>query len=113
MQTNLLHLIFIAGLALVLTACQNAEPNSKSNLVKEGRALVSENCLSCHSLSPSIVSPRSDAPALSTVLSAYNSESLTDDFREGIHVGHPDMPDFDFGPKGTDALIAYLKSIQE
>ena len=28
-------------------------------------------------------------------------------------MGHPDMPDFEFGPKGTDEVVAYLKSIQD
>jgi hypothetical protein len=28
-------------------------------------------------------------------------------------VGHPDMPQFHFGPLGADVLLTYLKSIQE
>ena len=41
-----------------------------------------------------------------------DAEALADDFREHIHVGHPDMPDFDFSPVEVDAVLAYLTSTQ-
>ncbi len=99
----------------MLAACSQptTAPDTQTEpMIAEGKVLVAENCLSCHVLSPDSAPIRADAPPLSQVLGNYNSESLADDFREGIHVGHPDMPDFDFGPRGTDAVIAYLKSIQ-
>lgn len=101
---------------LSLMACQakdNSIPSQETLQIAEGLSIVQTNCASCHSIGLSGDSSRADAPPLRTVLENYNAESLTDDFREHIHVGHPDMPDFDFGPKATDDLIAYLKSIQE
>jgi len=102
----------ILGAFLALSACQNQAEKSSDYLVEEGQKLVAENCLSCHVLSSGSESPYEGAPALSSVLTDINKTSLADDFREGIHVGHADMPDFDFGPEGTDAVLAYLKSIQ-
>ena len=37
---------------------------------------------------------------------------LEEELIAGIRVAHP-MPEFQFNPQGTDALIAYLRSIQE
>ena len=84
-----------------------------SAMITSGQALAEQLCSSCHTISESGESPRNDAPPLRTVLANYDSEALGDDFREHIHVGHPDMPDFDFSVKETDAILAFLKSIQE
>ena len=107
--------LLILCLLLPFAACQSQEtltPPGEAAQIAEGFAIVQANCESCHAIGATGESTRSDAPPLRTVLTNYNAESLADDFREHIHVGHPDMPDFDFGPKGTDEVIAYLKSIQ-
>ena len=109
--------LFILNLmicGLIMSACNKVDKETppRSPQVLEGQALVAENCIVCHSVNSSESSPRDGAPTLDRVLENYNSESLADDFREGIHVGHPDMPDFDFGAKGTDEIVAYLISIQ-
>lgn len=89
-----------------------SDPEIQAGLVADGFAIVEENCTTCHAIGASGESPRYDAPPLRTVLKDRDREALSDDFREGIHVGADDMPDFDFGPLGTDAVIAYLASIQ-
>ncbi len=38
-------------------------------------------------------------------------ENLEEALGEGMIVGHPDMPQFRFGPSEVGALIAYLKSL--
>lgn len=88
------------------------EAEVQAGLVADGLAIVEENCTTCHAIGATGESPRYDAPPLRTVLKDRDREALSDDFREGIHVGADDMPDFDFGPLGTDAVIAYLTSIQ-
>ncbi|MEL7546961.1 MAG: cytochrome c [Pseudomonadota bacterium] len=105
--------------ALSLAAC-SADPASdtvapdtfESELVASGRDIVDAQCAACHAVGLTGTSPRGDAPPLRLVLARYSADALADEFREGIHVGHPDMPDFDFGPLGTDAVITYLQSIQ-
>lgn len=80
--------------------------------IADGRVIAETHCAICHGLDqdPPL---RTDAPPLRHVLSLYSPESLAEDFRAGIHVGHEDMPDFVFGDLGMDVLLAYLVSIQE
>lgn len=113
----------VAGLILTLAACSQDDaptgdgatgmPQADAALIADGQAIAQAQCAGCHAIGASGESPRTDAPALRHVLDDYAPEALAEDFREHIHVGHPDMPDFDFGTRGTDALLAYLVSIQE
>ncbi len=120
--------IFGALSALTLVACGRSDdpeaansPSSQSViddysdpvLIADGRAIVQDQCLQCHTDEADGESPWADAPSLRTVLASYDTEALETDFREGIHVGHPDMPDFNFDPLGAHALLAYLISIQD
>lgn len=102
--------------AVGLAACQTpAAPNEDfdSNLVGMGQSLAEVNCAACHAVGVTGPSAHPDAPPLRTVLSFYNAQALSDDFREHIHVGYDDMPDFEFTVKETEALLAYIKAIQE
>lgn len=80
--------------------------------IADGREIAQNLCSICHGLDQDD-SLRADAPPLRYVLSIYRPESLAEDFRSGIHVGHEDMPDFVFGDLGMDVLLSYLVSIQE
>lgn len=91
---------------------QSAEMDEAA-LIENGREIVEMQCAFCHAVRPGTASPRADAPSLTMVLEDYDPDALADDFREGIHVGHPDMPDFNLGPIGTDSVLAYLVSIRE
>ncbi|NNE57916.1 MAG: cytochrome c [Hellea sp.] len=114
---NISPKFFIAFLAiLTLAACSQTtskDKGYKTPLEKYGQEIVAQNCLSCHvALKSDRRSPHPEAPPLSELKDRYNFESLTDDFREHIHVGNANMPDFNFNVKESDALVAYLKSIQ-
>ena len=80
--------------------------------IADGRVIAVDTCSNCHGIDkgPNV---RPDAPPLRYVLSIYPPESLAEDFRAGIHVGHEDMPDFVFGDLGMDVLLSYLITIQE
>jgi len=80
--------------------------------IADGREIAVHQCSNCHGLD-SAASLRPEAPPLRYVLSIYPAASLAEDFRNGIHVGHEDMPDFVFGDLGMDVLLSYLVSIQE
>lgn len=119
----------LAGLAVIgLAACNAPQGTAGSeaagddpamavyddpDMIENGREIAETQCATCHAVGANGESPRTDAPPLRTVLADYDPDALAEDFREGIHVGHPDMPDFDFGPIGTDSILAYLLSIQE
>jgi mono/diheme cytochrome c family protein len=83
-----------------------------AEIIADGREIAVTNCATCHGLDGD-ASPRADAPPLRHVLSILPPESLAEDFRAGIHVGHEDMPAFEFGDMGMDVLLSYLVSIQE
>ena len=83
-----------------------------SEEVELGRQIASSQCADCHGIDKENAR-RTDAPALRYVLSDYDGDALAEDFRDGLKVGHPEMPQFQFGPKSTDLLLSYLMSIQE
>ena len=108
------------SLAMSITGCKESPPAEilpdnafDVSFLEDGKLITETQCLVCHSLDRSEDSPRADAPPLSTVLANYNPDMLADDFREHVHVGHPDMPDFNFNVKQTEGLLAYLSSIQD
>ena len=106
-------MIGISGCKQAAAPDSSSENTFDASFLEDGKRITETQCLVCHSVDGSKQSPRSDAPPLSTVLASYNPNMLADDFREHVHVGHPDMPDFDFNVKQTEGLLAYLSSIQE
>jgi mono/diheme cytochrome c family protein len=84
----------------------------QESLVEDGRDIAEAQCASCHAVGPYGESPNANAPAFRVVLSRYNADVLQEELIAGIQVAHP-MPAFQFNPQGTDALIAYLQSIQQ
>lgn len=115
--------LFVIMGALGLVGCGSQDDSTQNQtdtfelsqfeMIESGREIVEMQCATCHATGADDESPRSDAPPLRLVLANYAPEALADDFRELVHVGHPDMPDFDFGPIGTDHVLAYLVSIQD
>lgn len=101
----------VAAPAVTDTAAALGLPTDPDSLA-DGRSIAADNCASCHGLDQDD-SQRPDAPPLRRVLSLHDPESLAEDFRNGIHVGHEDMPEFVFGDLGMDMLLSYLISIQE
>lgn len=127
--------LLIALLPLALAACKNEEaatPEPEAVAVEtspeeapmgvtgvpldqeiaEGREIASHQCANCHGLDKEDAL-RADAPALRYVLANFDGETLKENFEAGLKVGHPDMPDFVFGPLGAEVLLSYLESVQE
>lgn len=105
-------------LALALGACaaQSApepalEP-TQAELARDGRDIAEAQCAACHAVGEYGESPVAEARPLRQVLARYRADVLEDELIAGIQVTHQ-MPDFQFNPQGADALIAYLRSIQE
>lgn len=101
---------------LLLVGCAAApvpavEPSDEAR-ASDGRDIAEAECASCHAVGPYGASPNAEAPPFRTVLSRYSADVLEEELIAGIQVAHP-MPEFQFNPQGTDALIAYLQSIQE
>jgi len=93
-------------------AIQTSPGDLLADKIERGRAIASRECASCHGLDNE-EAEWPDAPALRHMLADYDSETLNEDFRQSVRVGHPGMPQFLYGPKTADLLVSYLVSIQE
>lgn len=104
--------LIVAGCAVDGNSSEGAVEPSRQALVADGREIAEAQCAACHAVGPYGASPNVAAPPLRIVLSRYSADVLEQELIEGIRVAHP-MPEFQFNPQGTDALIAYLQSIQQ
>ena len=89
------------------------QPAAAADDLKRGEALLARHCGSCHAVGRTGDNPQKDAPALRTLGTRYPVESLEEALGEGVMSGHPDMPEYKFDADDVDAIIAYLKSIQQ
>ncbi|HZP09669.1 cytochrome c [Methyloceanibacter sp.] len=86
---------------------------AEKDLTDKGRMLVEKNCARCHAIGKEGASAHPEAPPFRTLSSRYPIDDLAESLAEGIVSGHPDMPIFVFGPTDVEAIITYLKSIQD
>lgn len=99
--------------ALALAGCSKEPANTQQlELAEAGRVIAEQNCAGCHSIASTGASPNTAAPPLRIALQDFDIEALAIDFREHIEIGSNEMPEFDFGTKGTDALMAYLLTLE-
>lgn len=114
--------LFAVFTALILVSCASHEPASApaavsaatevDELAASGRDIAEAQCAACHSIGEYGASPNPNAPVFRTILQRYRADVLEQELIEGVRVSHP-MPEFQFNPQGTDALVQYLRSIQE
>jgi mono/diheme cytochrome c family protein len=79
--------------------------------IRHGREIAQRLCARCHAIGPEGQSPHRDAPPFRLIVAKGHAENLEEALGEGIVVGHPDMPQFQFNARDVGALIAYLKSL--
>ncbi len=101
--------LIVLGLSLAALPVAAAE----KDLTDKGEMLVEKNCSRCHAIGREGASPHPEAPPFRTLSSRYPIDDLAESLAEGIVSGHPDMPIFVFGPTDVEAIITYLKSIQD
>lgn len=108
--------LFAVCFASVLTvACVNFPTwgdSARQTPANRGQRIAETNCATCHAIATQGDSPNPEAPALRTIGRRYPVDSLEEAFGEGIVVGHPAMPQFQFSPDQVRDLIAYLDAIQ-
>jgi mono/diheme cytochrome c family protein len=104
--------IIIAALSLLGACAAHESAPSQAALAADGREIAEAQCARCHAVGQYGESPAPEAPPFRYVLARYDSAVLQEELIQGIQVAHP-MPEFQFNPQGTDALIAYLQSIQQ
>jgi mono/diheme cytochrome c family protein len=99
-------------LLLLATSLSSAEDMSPSPLEQRGRALAERMCSQCHAIGKSGESPHVGAPAFRALDRRVDLDSFMERLREGLMVGHPDMPTFRFTREDSRAFLLYLRSIQ-
>lgn len=114
--------VALAAFALAGCAAQSepAGPNPDAvsvgreleTLANDGRAIAEAQCAGCHAIGEYGASPVPEAPVFRTILTRYRADVLEEEMIQGIEVNHQ-MPEFQFNPQGADALIAYLRSVQQ
>jgi mono/diheme cytochrome c family protein len=105
------RLVFV--LAIFASACASAaERETEADIIQDGRDIAAAQCASCHAIGRSGDSPNPAAPRFDRLLERYHADVLEQELIEGVRVTHP-MPEFQLNPKGVDALVAYLRSIQQ
>jgi mono/diheme cytochrome c family protein len=109
----------LAAIMFTLSACAAPEPPRGQSvgaeldaLAADGRAIAEAQCARCHAVGEYGESPVPAAPVFRTLLSRYRAEVLEEELINGIRVAHP-MPEFQFNPQSTDALIMHLRYVQE
>ena len=78
-----------------------------------GRALLRTMCASCHAIDKKGPSLRRGAPPFREIGQSYDLDHFARRLRGGLASTHPDMPEFRFSEDDADAVVAYLRTIQE
>jgi cytochrome c len=78
-----------------------------------GRALLKELCASCHAIDKLDRSPLPAAPPFRVIGQSLELDRLTERLRDGLSSSHRDMPEFRFGEDDANAVVAFLRTIQE
>jgi len=99
-------------LLLLATSSGLAEDVSPSPLEQRGRALAERMCSQCHAIGKNGESSHVGAPAFRALDRRVDLDSFMERLREGLMVGHPDMPMFRFTREDARVFLLYLRSIQ-
>ncbi len=99
--------LMAVGLLTATSAALAQEPAVR------GRALLEENCATCHAIGKAGDSPRPTAPAFRRLSNSFDLDQFQRHLMGGLLTGHPDMPAFKFNEDDARAVVAYLRSIQE
>jgi mono/diheme cytochrome c family protein len=103
----------VALAALLLgTSIGIAEESEPSAAERQGRSLAERMCSECHAIGKSGQSPHGNAPPFHALDRRLNLDTFMERLREGLMVGHPDMPAFRFTREDARSFVLYLRSIQ-
>ena len=88
-------------------------PLEGAELLARGEAMAETLCAQCHAVRRTGDSPHREAIKFRQISWRYPIGDLAEPLAEGIMVGHPDMPEWQFEPMDIEALLTYIESIQE
>jgi mono/diheme cytochrome c family protein len=111
MKRATVRLLFCSAFALASLSGLAAADTDAQLQIKAGHEIAERFCARCHAIGPEGSSPHKSAPPFRAIVAKGNVQNLEEALGEGIIVGHPDMPQFQFKPQDVGALVAYLKSL--
>lgn len=76
-----------------------------------GQKLATQLCARCHSIDKTSQSRFKPAPPFRSFSSKWPLESLEEALAEGITVGHPAMPEFQFKAGQITDLLGYIATL--
>ena len=103
----------IAVFLVMLGAGQARGQDQAQDPAEQGRALLQENCARCHAIGKVDVSPVTGAPPFRIIGQSFELDKFARHLTRGIASSHPDMPEFRFDEDTANAVVAYLRTIQE
>ena len=77
-----------------------------------GFDLLRANCVRCHAIDKTSLSPNPKAPPFRDVVKKYDPVALEEALAEGIMTGHNDMPEFSFETDEITSIIAFLDTLR-
>jgi mono/diheme cytochrome c family protein len=98
--------------AVLLVACVSTPEPSFPGDAAEGLVVAQAFCASCHAIGQLGASPDRAAPPFREILAHYAPEQLAADLRNSRSISYLHMPQFFFGERHPDDLVAYLKTLQ-
>jgi cytochrome c len=107
MTIRLAVLLLLLGMSV-----SSAQENGPGALEQRGQALAERMCSQCHAIGKRDQSSHSAAPPFRALDQRLELDSFMDRLREGLMVGHPDMPMFRFTREDARAFVLYLRSIR-
>lgn len=96
---------------LLLLAATIANSGAQAQTVAEGHKLAEHYCARCHAIGQTGASPHTQAPPFRIIAAKGHVDDLQEALAEGITVGHPDMPEFQFEPQQIEDFLSYLKTL--
>ena len=81
-------------------------------VVERGRMIAGAQCASCHGIGAADESPFEQAPPFRRIVQRHPMAQLSKTFADGMALGHGNMPPFELTSTETEALLAYLSSLE-
>jgi tetratricopeptide (TPR) repeat protein len=79
--------------------------------IKAGKALVEQNCSTCHAVGAAGASPNKKAPEFRNLHARHPNLALREPLSRGIAAPHDEMPKFALSGPQIDTIIAYINSL--
>lgn len=104
--------VLAALFAVTVCAVNSGSALGQAAAVTRGHALAVASCARCHSIEKTGDSPNPLSPPFRTLHTRYPVADLEEALAEGIFVGHPEMPQFEFSAEQIGDFIAFLESLE-